>query len=128
MSKFIWEPDEALLPGDAPIRPSTTSDLLKILGVEDAEQTVQYETVKAWLYANQPDPLLRVSLVQHGFAPDLTPSNERVKVWAGETFELEFSNGISLLDALATSVPNPGTKASGAEDDEVAPQFELVKS
>jgi hypothetical protein len=86
MSKFIWEPDERLLPGDARMSPRTAHDLLCLLNVDAADDDIQYQAVKGWLYKNEADPLLRMSLFQSGFVADIAPIGQHVNALRAETF------------------------------------------
>jgi hypothetical protein len=102
MSKFIWEADERLRPGDAPPRPRTTRDLLRVLDVEDADEAIQYQAVRAWLYDHDADPLLQVSLVEDGFVPRLASADPELKPLNRETFI--YFGGPSLTEALVLSI------------------------
>ena len=113
MNKFVWQPDETLVFGDVPLKPRTARDVFRDLNVEDSSDTVKYQAVKQWLYfhASEVDPLLRMSLVQAGFAPEVKPVGEQIKTVTAQTFtnfldveDLQRADVVNLIDALRLSL------------------------
>lgn len=70
-NRFVYGPDERLLPGHVTVL-SVASDLLKHLAVKDAPKDMQRAAVTAWLSANEPDALMRVSLELADLLPTLS--------------------------------------------------------